>query len=384
MILKLEENAEDHESFEDLFRRVHSLKGIGGTHDLRIITTICHKLEDQLTDANAERRFDQGTRPRALTRKATMPVEILMIAPMAPVESALAADFRIHHLPPAAERAAFFQQHGAGIRGIVTYSGGGIVDRTLLQALPAVEIVGNMGVGYESVDLNATRERGLIVTNAGSVNAVDVAEHAFGLLLDVARGIAAGDRHVRAGLWASKGRVKLTHRASGRKLGIVGLGHIGLAVAKRAAGFEMVVSYHNRKPRADVAYRYVSDIVELARDADFLVVATPGGAHTHHLINAAVIAALGPEGILVNVGRGSVVDESALVDALVSGRLGGAGLDVFEDEPRVPEALLTLPNVVLQPHVGGATYEGIAASVDILLRNLQLHFAGKPVLTPVR
>lgn len=312
-----------------------------------------------------------------------MTVDILMIARMASIERGLEGDFTVHHMPSPDTRGAFLKAMADRIRGIVTYSGGGVVDGALLQALPKVEIIANMGVGHESVDLSAARERNVIVTNAGSVNAVDVAEHAFGLILDVGRAISFGDRHVRAGAWVSQGRIKPTRRVSGRKLGIVGLGHIGLEIAKRATAFDMAVSYHNRTARNDVPYRYVDNIVTLAREADVLVAATPGGAETHHLISSAVIDALGPEGMLVNVGRGSVVDESALVEALTTGRLGGAGLDVFAYEPRVPEALLSLPNVVLQPHVGGGTFEGIAAAVNILVRNLELHFAGEAVLTPV-
>jgi lactate dehydrogenase-like 2-hydroxyacid dehydrogenase len=312
-----------------------------------------------------------------------MPVDILMIARMAPIERALEAGFTVHHLPTESERTAFLSAISGRIRGIITYSGGGLVDHALLNALPKVEIIANMGVGYESVDMTAAHERGIIVTNAGSVNAVDVAEHAFGLILDVGRAISFSDRYVRAGTWVSQGRLKPTRRVSGRKLGIVGLGNIGLEIAKRAEAFDMPVSYHNRKPRSDVTYRYVSDIVTLARDCDVLVAATPGGASTHHLINRAVIDALGSDGIFINIGRGSVVEETALVDALVEGRLGGAGLDVLENEPHVPDGLLSLPNVVLQPHVGGATREGITAAVEVLVKNLELHFDGKPVLTPV-
>jgi len=314
-----------------------------------------------------------------------MPVEILMVAPMGPIERGLVPEFTVHRLPPPADRAAFLNEIGARIRGVVAYSGSGIsVDGALLAALPNVEIVTNMGVGYETVDLDAARARGVIVTNAGSVNADDVAEHAFALVLDVARAISAGDRYIRAERWATEGRMPLTHRVTGRKLGILGLGNIGLSLAKRAVGFEMSVSYHNRRPRTDVPYRFVPDVVTLAREVDILVAATPGGAETHHLIDRAVLDALGSEGILVNVGRGSVVDEAALIAALAERRLGGAGLDVFENEPNVPAALRELPNVVLQPHLAGATYEGVAAAVELVIRNLRAHFAGQKVLTPVR
>jgi hydroxypyruvate reductase len=311
-----------------------------------------------------------------------MPIDILMIAPMSSVERGL-KNYTVHHLPPADARPAFLKSMAARIRGIVTYSGGGVVDQALLDELPEVEIITNMGVGYDSVDMTAARARNIIVTNAGSSNAIDVGEHAIGLMLDVGRKISFGDRYVRAGEWAKTGRIKVTHRVSGKKLGIVGLGNIGLEIAKRAAAFDMPIAYHNRKPRTNVPYRYVESVVTLAEESDILICATPGGDETRHLISGAVIGALGPDGIFVNIGRGTTVDEAALVTALSSGALGGAGLDVFENEPRVPEVLLSLPNVVLQPHVGGATYEGIAAAVDTLVLNFDLHFAGKPVLTPV-
>jgi lactate dehydrogenase-like 2-hydroxyacid dehydrogenase len=308
-----------------------------------------------------------------------MAIEILMMGPMGPIERGLVYDFTLHRLPPEGEREAFLARSGANIRGVVAYSGAALLDERLLARLPNVEIVTNMGVGYETVDLDAAKARGLIVTNAGSVNAEDVAEHAFGLMLDVARNISAGDRHVRSGQWPIKGRMPMTHRVTGRKLGILGLGHIGLGVARRAEAFAMPVAYHNRRPRPDVPYRYVANLVELAREVDFLVAATPGGDETRNLINREVLDALGPEGFVVNVGRGSVIDEAALIDALQEKRLAGAGLDVFADEPNVPAALIALPNVVLQPHQAGATYEGVAAAVDLVISNMKAHFAGGAV-----
>jgi lactate dehydrogenase-like 2-hydroxyacid dehydrogenase len=313
-----------------------------------------------------------------------MPIGILMVRPLKQIERGLTPEFMVHHLPAPAERALFLAQTGPEIRGIVTYTGSGVeVDAALLAALPNVEIVAVMGAGYETVDMTAARARGVIVTNAGASNAVDVAEHAFGLILDLARGITAGDRYVRAGAWSAKGRMPFTHRVAGRKLGIVGLGNIGLEIANRATAFGMTVMYHNRKPRPGLAYAYSPTLVELARQVDFLVVATPGGPATQHLINREVLDALGPDGVLINVGRGSVVDEAALVAALNERRLGGAGLDVFQNEPLVPEALLPLPNVILQPHLGGATYESAAAGMALVVDNLRAYFAGEPPLTPV-
>jgi hydroxypyruvate reductase len=313
----------------------------------------------------------------------TMSADILMMGPMRPIEQRLADEFTIHRLWQHADRAAFLAEVGPGIRGVVAYSGAALLDRAMLDALPAVEIVVNMGVGYESIDTAAAADHGIPVTNAGAANAVDVAEHAFGLVLAVGRRIVAGDRHVREGRWLAKGRMGVTRRVTGCALGIVGLGNIGAEIAKRAAAFDMTIRYNNRHPRADLPYEYVPSIAALASKSDFLVIATPGGDETHHLVDAQVIEALGAEGVLVNIARGSVVDQAALVDALVGGRLGGAGLDVFENEPDVPASLFDLPNVVVQPHQAGATAEGIAAAIDILVLNLRNHFAGKPIVNRV-
>jgi lactate dehydrogenase-like 2-hydroxyacid dehydrogenase len=313
-----------------------------------------------------------------------MSVDILMMGAMRPVEQQLTEpDFTLHRLWQHDDREGFLREVGPRIRGMVAYSGAALVDAKIFAALPKLEIIGNMGVGYDSIDIGLAKERGIAVTNAGSVNAVDVAEHAFGLILDVGRGIAAGDRYVRAGRWVKEGRMPITHRVSGRALGILGMGHIGFEIAKRAAAFDMPVFYHNRHPRPDTSGTYVDSVVELARRVDILVVATPGGDGTRHLVDRAVLDALGAEGIIVNIARGTVIDEAALVEALTEGRLAGAGLDVFADEPNVPPALFELGNVVVQPHQSGATYEGIAAAVAILIANLRNHFAGKPIVNRV-
>ena len=312
-----------------------------------------------------------------------MQVDILMMGPMRLIEQRLEPEFSLHRLWLQKDKHAFLAEIGPRIHGVVTYSGAVLVDAAILSALPNVQIITNMGVGYESIDIALARAREIPVTNAGSVNAVDVAEHAFGLILDVGRGIVAGDRYVRAGRWAAEGRMPITHRVGGRKLGILGLGHIGLEIAKRAAAFDMPVFYHNRHRRADVSYAYVESVAGLAAAVDVLVVATPGGDGTRHLVDRDVLDALGPEGILINIARGTVVDEAALVEALTTGRLGGAGLDVFAAEPHVPEALFGLSNVVLQPHQSGATYEGIAAAIDILISNLRNHFAGKSIVNRI-
>jgi lactate dehydrogenase-like 2-hydroxyacid dehydrogenase len=312
-----------------------------------------------------------------------VPVELLFMGPLPPAERRLEPDFILHRYWLQPDKAAFLAETGPRIRGIGAYSGALPVDDQLLAALPAVEIVTNMGAGYESVDIEAARTRGVIVTNAGNANAVDVGEHAFGLIIDVVRGISLGDRYVREGRWQREGRIRLTRRLSGRKLGVLGLGNIGLEIARRGEAFGMPVAYHNRKPRADVPYRYVASAVDLAREVDVLAVATIGGAATHHLVDRAVLDALGPDGVLVNIARGPVVDEVALIAALAEGRVGGAGLDVFEHEPAVPEALRAMPNVVLQPHQAGATREGVDAAIDRMVDNMCAHFSGGEVVSRV-
>jgi len=313
-----------------------------------------------------------------------MSVDILMMGPMRPIEQGLLEpDFSLHRLWQHEDKTAFLKEVGPSIRGAVAYSGAALMDAPIFAALPRLEIVGNMGVGYDSIDTGIAKQRGIIVTNAGNANEVDVGEHAFGLVLAVGRAIAAGDRYIRAGKWLSEGRMAITHRVSGRKLGILGMGHIGLEVARHAANFRMPVFYHNRTRRTDVDYTYVDSVVELARQVDVLVVATPGGDGTRRMVDRAVIEALGPEGVIVNIARGTVIDEAALVEAIIQGRLAGAGLDVFEDEPHVPAGLLDHPHVILQPHQGGATYEGIAAAVGILIENMKNHFAGRAVVNRV-
>ena len=313
-----------------------------------------------------------------------MKPDILIIAEAPQLLDLLAGKFALHRLSQYADPSACFAAVGDRVRGIVTFSGGfgPMIDRAVLERLPKLEIIANLGAGHESVDIEAAHTRGVIVTNAGGSNAVDVAELAFGLLLDAGRRISAGDRFVREGRWET-GRMPSVRRLSGRPLGILGLGHIGLAIAKRAEAFDMPVSYHNRRPRTDVSYPYVSSPLALAEAVDFLVVALPGGAETHHLIGRTILDALGPDGVIVNIGRGTIIDEVALIAALAEGRLGAAGLDVFENEPHVPPALAALPNVVLTPHHGGATPEGIKAILDQALANLDAHFAGRPVLSAV-
>ena len=307
--------------------------------------------------------------------------ELLAIAKLSPflvpqLQKAFTFHERLHETDPAA-----FAAVAPRIRAIAA-SGESKLGAALMDQLPALEIVSVMGVGYDGIDVAAAKARGVVVTHTPDVLNDDVADLAIGLMLSAARQLPAADRYVRAGQWA-KGPMPLARRMSGARLGLVGMGRIGQAIAQRALAFGMPVAYTSRNPRAGVPYRYCADAVELARESDFLVVITPGGAATRHLIDAKVLAALGRDGILVNVARGSVVDEAALIDALEQGVIAGAGLDVFEAEPNVPERLRGLPHVVLAPHIGSATGQTRQAMADRAYANLRAHFDRQPLPSAV-
>ncbi|MDH0684034.1 2-hydroxyacid dehydrogenase [Achromobacter animicus] len=277
-------------------------------------------------------------------------------------------------------RAQAIQDHGAGIRAVLTRGATGLrADE--MAALPQLSIVCSLGVGYENIDLAAAHARGIEVTNGPGANAVSVADHAMALLLGAARRLPQADAWVRQGHWSGF----MGPQVSGKRLGILGLGTIGLEIARRGAnGFGMSVGYYNRRARPESGYTYFDNPRALAAESDFLVVATPGGAGTHHLVDAGVLEALGPDGYLINIARGSVVDTDALIAALAEKRIAGAGLDVVDGEPNIPDALKQLDNVVLTPHSAGRSPEAVAATVALFLENATAHFAGKPVLTPVR
>jgi len=250
-----------------------------------------------------------------------------------------------------------------------------------MAALPSLSLICCVGTGYENVDIAAARERGIVVVHGAGTNAGAVADHAFALLLAVMRDIPRFDASARRGDW--RGELGSRPIPTGKRLGIVGMGAIGERVARRAAAFDMAVSYHTRSARSDLPWRHVESALELADAVDCLVVAAPGGPQTRHMIDAAVLAALGPGGFLVNVGRGSIVDTRALVDALGAGTISGAALDVFEDEPSIPEDLRGMPNVVLTPHVAAFAPEVQRAAAVLLQRNVELFLSGQSVLTPV-
>lgn len=308
-----------------------------------------------------------------------MKPDILLLEPMMPeIEKQLDAAYTVHRTTAPDHLAAI----AGAIRGIATGGGTG-VPRAIMDSLPNLGIIAINGIGTDAVDLTEAKRRGIAVTTTPGVLTDDVADMAMGLLLSLLRGLPAADRYVREGAWGHSPPPPLGHRVSGRRLGILGMGHVGQAVATRASAFGMPVSYTDRRDKALPGYTFVPDLPTLARDTDVLVVAASGGAGSRHLVNRAVLDALGPDGVLINVARGSVVDEMALVTALADGTLGGAGLDVFEHEPDVPEGLRTSPRTVVQPHRASATVETRLAMGQLVVDNLAAHFAGKPLLTPV-
>ncbi len=291
----------------------------------------------------------------------------------------LARDFTVLALDRAKDRTAYLEEVAPRVRVIAA---AGPVDRGLIEALPRLGLIAGMGAGYERLDVAAALERGVLVTNTPGVTDECVADMAFALLLAAGRQIVAGDRFVRSGKWLGAA-YPLVPRVSGRRLGILGLGRIGLAIARRGEAFRMPVAYHNRHPRGDVAYKHYKNLEALAEASDYLVVACPGGPGTHHIVDAAVLKALGPKGIVVNIARGSIIDEKALLAALQSGAIAAAGLDVFELEPQMDEAFHKLDNVVLMPHRGGGTFETWEDACDLVKANLSQFLKDGTVLTPV-
>ncbi len=271
--------------------------------------------------------------------------------------------------------------HGPRIRAIAT-RGREPAPGTLLARLPALEIIANFGVGYDSIDVPAAARRGIVVTNTPDVLDDEVADFAVALLLATVRRLPQADRYLREGRWL-EAQFPLGPTLRDRTVGLVGMGRIGSRIARRIAAFDVPVVYHARRARPDVPYRHYPDLLAMARDVDTLVAIVPGGAETRHLVGARVLEALGPRGILVNVARGSVVDQDALVRALQQGTILAAGLDVFEDEPRVPRALVELDNAVLIPHCGSATHHTRARMGRLVVDNLVSWFGGRGPLTPV-
>ena len=311
-----------------------------------------------------------------------MKAEIIVVGKIFDVTQAkLDREFTCHKLYEAADKPAFLKEHAGKVRGLATFGPAG-ADAKLMDALPKLEIISNFGVGVDAIDLAAARQRRILVTNTPDVLNECVSDTAMALVLDTLRRFPQSEAYLRSGYWATRGAYPLATSLGGKTLGILGLGRIGESIARRALAFGMKIRYHNRN-RKDVPYAYDADVVALARNSDVLLVATPGGDATSRIVNAKVLDALGPEGYLVNIARGSVVDEPVLLRYLQEKKIAGAGLDVFADEPRVPAAFFGLENAVLFPHVGSATQETRTAMGNLQIDNLLAHFAGKEVLTRV-
>ncbi|NTY38185.1 2-hydroxyacid dehydrogenase [Burkholderia diffusa] len=307
------------------------------------------------------------------------PELLVLIALRGDAHREIAASFDVRYAPTAEERERAIAEHGGTIRAVLTNGSTGLAAADI-DRLPRLTFVSALGAGYEHIDVAHAKARGITVVTGAGTNDDCVADHAFALLLAAVRGVVRLDAKTRAGVWREG--LPMPPNVSGKRLGIVGLGKIGEKCARRAAGFDIEIGYHNRSAK-DVPYRYFDRLDALAQWADFLIVATPGGAGTRHMIDRAVLDALGPGGFVVNVSRGSVVDTAALADALREGRIAGAGLDVYEGEPEPPRALTDLDSVVLTPHMGGWSPEALDRSVQQFLDNAARHFAGQPVLTPV-
>lgn len=309
-----------------------------------------------------------------------MKPEILITHPLFEgTQRALQSEFACHVLYSAADRSALLGEVGGRIRGVASF---GAVPRELIERLPRLEIISNFGVGIDGIDLDAAGERGIVVTNAPEVLNECVADAALALTLNALRRLPSSEAYLRAGYWATRGGFPLGTALGGKTLGILGLGRIGEAIARRALACRMQIRYHNRN-RKDVPYPYDRDPVELARNSDVLMVVTPGGEQTRALVGAKVLDALGPSGFLINISRGTVVDQAVVLKYLQEKRIAGAGLDVFEDEPNVPAAFFALENAVLFPHVASATLETRTAMGKLQIENLRRRFTGQPVLTPV-
>jgi hypothetical protein len=307
--------------------------------------------------------------------------DVLLIGPLRPVLARGFADFSVHKLP-ADNREAFLTAN-AGLRAIAVSAPVTPVDDALFAQLPKLQIVASFGVGYDHIDAVAAGKRGIVVTHTPDVLNEEVADTAIGLLLCTVREFPQADRYVRAGKWRERNYPLSKATLRNRTIGMVGMGRIGVAIARRLEAFGVPIAYHTRRPRPELGYRHYPRLIDMARDVDTLIVIVPGGAATRNMIDARVLEALGPDGILINVARGSVVDEPALIEALKARKIYAAGLDVFVDEPNVPEELLTMENVVLLPHLGSASVFTREKMDQLLVDNIRGWAAGKPPLTPV-
>lgn len=327
------------------------------------------------------------TQTSAAAQEQSTPItgeQILRVGPVNPtVAESLKEEFATLVLPDSsAERAALLASHGEQIR-VAVCSGRFGVDSELMAQLPNLEAIINFGVGYDATDTQQAAERGIAISNTPDVLNDCVADTALGLYLSTLRSLGAAERFVRDGSWASSQNFPLATRASGKKVGILGLGRIGQAIATRLEAFGCEIHYHNRNQKPEVSYQYHSSAAQLAAETEVLIVAAAGGPQSAKLVNQEVISAVGPQGFIINIARGTVIDEQALVQALLSGEIAGAGLDVFENEPTVPSELLDLDNVVLLPHLGSGTRETRADMASLTLENLRAYLTERKLITPI-
>ncbi|MEO1493805.1 MAG: 2-hydroxyacid dehydrogenase [Pseudomonadota bacterium] len=312
-----------------------------------------------------------------------MTEDVLVICPLLKsCMTALERDYRVHRYWQTEDKAALLAQIGPNLRAVATDGHHG-VPADVMAAAPQLGVVASLGVGYDGIDIDACRARGIQVGYTPDVLNDAVAELTLGMMLALSRRIVEADRYVRAGRWVAEGAHPFASELTGRTAGIVGLGRIGKEIAVRCQAMKMQVVYHGRSEQTHQPYPYFADLTEMARESDWLILIAPGGAGTRHIVNRQVLEALGPEGRLLNVARGSLVDEPVLVEMLQTGGIAGAALDVFEAEPSVPEALFGLDNVVLSPHQGSATDKTRYDMGDLVVRNLAAYFAGRPLVTPV-
>jgi lactate dehydrogenase-like 2-hydroxyacid dehydrogenase len=320
---------------------------------------------------------------KTLRGRAMNQFEVLVGGPVMPlIRDGLAAKFPVHTLYDQPDPEAFIAQNANKIKALVGGYFAGRVDGAFLSRFPDLKIIGNFGVGYDAVDAIWAGKNGIIVTNTPDVLNDEVADLAMGLLIATIRRLPQADRFVRSGQWL-KGNFPLTGSLRGQTLGILGLGRIGKAIAKRAEAFGLKIAYHGRSQQPDSPYSFYPSLTQMAKDVDILLIIAPGGPGTQGIVNKEVLEALGPHGTLINVARGTLVDEAALVSALQSGKLGAAGLDVFEKEPLVPEALFGMENVVLLPHVGSGSHYTRNAMGQLVVDNIVSFAAGRGPLTPV-
>lgn len=307
--------------------------------------------------------------------------DILLVSNMMPhIQQALAAKHTLHRLYEAEDRQAFLASVASRIAGVATM---GKADADLIDALPGLRIISSFGVGYDGVNATHAASRNIVVTNTPDVLNDDVANMAVTFVLTCSRRFSEWERFARAGRWENEGDPALARAINGRKVGILGLGRIGRDIARKLEVFGCLIAYHGRSRQPDQSYEYFDDLTDMARDCDFLIAICPGGEATRGIVNRQVLEALGPDGTFINVARGSVHDEEALIEALESGKLGYAGLDVFAAEPTIPERLRRLENVTLQPHQGSATVETRRAMGDLVATNLLSFFDGRGAVTPV-